>query len=98
MIALLLFVATCPQGQHLSNAKCVADAQTVDPTFKRSARGWIPSCPTGTELIRIIRPDESEDKSPCFWGVAPMQWKSSQGEFQCRSIGALPKLQACPNE
>lgn len=98
MLALILFAATCPQGQHLQNTKCVADAETVDPKFKRSERGWIPSCPEGMQLIRMIRPDESADKSPCFWGVAPMRWKSSQGEFQCRSIGALPVYAACPVE
>lgn len=90
MLALILFAATCKPGQHLSHAKCVPDAPMVDPKFKRSERGWIPSCPDGMQLTRQI------PQPACFWGVAPMHRKSSQGEFSCRSIGALPKLKACP--
>lgn len=92
MILALILAVACNHGQHMEAEKCVPNAALPDPTFKRSDLGWIPMCPQGTELIRQI------PKPACFWGVKPMARKSSEGEYQCRPVGALPKLAACPVE
>ncbi len=67
-------------------------AASTDPTFQRSPKGWLPSCPAGMDLVRH-RPAPD-----CFWGTAPMNRKPTQGDFECVSIGSMPKLPACPVE
>lgn len=67
-------------------------ATPVEPHFKRSPRGWIPSCPAGTDLIR------HDPKPDCFWGAAPLHRKPTAGDMECVSIKRASKLPMCPVE
>lgn len=67
-------------------------ATPIEPRFQRSPKGWLPSCPAGTDLIRH-RPAPD-----CFWGKAPMSTKPTQGDFECVGVGMIENLPACPAE
>lgn len=69
-----------------------AEPAHIEPRFKRSPKGWLPSCPANLDLVRHVpAPD-------CFWGAAPMARKPVQGEFGCIAIGLATRLPACPAE
>lgn len=66
-------------------------AEATDPHFQRSAKGWLPTCPAGMDLVR------HNPKPDCLWGPAPMNSKPTQGEFECVPVAQVPKVK-CPVE
>lgn len=85
-----------PAGVAIGLMLGLASAQTGHatpwPHFKQHAKGWMPTCPSGMDLIR------HDPKPDCFWGVAPMRQKPTAGDFECVPWIKATKLQTCPVE
>lgn len=64
-------------------------ATLIDPHFTRTPKGWVPSCPSGTKLVRHVPgPD-------CLLSNQPMDQKPTFGEMECVSQAKVKKLKAC---
>lgn len=83
-----------PAGLLFGLALGWATATTpVEPRFKASPNGWLPSCPAGMDLIR------HDPKPDCYWGVTrEMSQKPTQGDMECVYAAQATALPACPKE
>ena len=68
----------------------LATATPIDPHFRQSPTGWLPSCPAGTTLVRHDPPPD------CIWGTRSLKQKPTMGDMECIDTAEVKKLPACP--